>query len=185
MAINDARVDQAFLDADILYPAVLCRTVLNLAEAGLFLPRWSDLVLEEVERNLKLNGGGEGVTRRVAAMRHAFPGAMVVGFAHRLASMTNDPKDRHVLAAAVESRSNVIVTNNPRHFPPDALRPYKIVLLTSDAFLADVYRRAPDDVHAVLNRQVEDDRYPPMPSPPCLVVSSVTPPPWSAWWLVT
>jgi len=54
VAINDARVDQAFLDADILYPAVLCRTVLNLAEAGLFLPRWSDLVLEEVERNLKV-----------------------------------------------------------------------------------------------------------------------------------
>ena len=162
VVMNDARIDQALLDADILYPAVLCRTVLDLAEAGLFLPRWSEPILDEVERNLRLNIGGEGVRRRVEAMRHAFPGAMVAGFEYRIPAMTNDSKDRHVLAAAVESRSTIIVTNNRRHFPPAALRPVGIVQQTSDEFLADLYRRTPGEVRAVLRRQAIAYRNPPM-----------------------
>jgi hypothetical protein len=37
--------------------------------------------------------------------------------------MTNEPKDRHVLAAAVRGRADVIVTENIRDFPPLAADP--------------------------------------------------------------
>jgi hypothetical protein len=40
------------------------------------------------------------IDRTVARMRQAFTGAMTAGYEHRIAHMTNDPGDRHVLAGA-------------------------------------------------------------------------------------
>jgi hypothetical protein len=37
--------------------------------------------------------------------------------------MTNDEKDRHVVAAAVYGESPIIVTFNLRHFRPEHLEP--------------------------------------------------------------
>jgi hypothetical protein len=53
-------------------------------------------------------------------MRRAFPEAMVENYEHLIDSMTNHPKDRHVLAAAVAAEANLIVTLDTRHFPPEA-----------------------------------------------------------------
>ena len=46
-----------------------------------------------------------------------------------------DPEDRHVLAAAIHGGADIIVTLNLRHFPPEALEPYKIVAQPPDAFV--------------------------------------------------
>lgn len=51
--------------------------------------------------------------------------------------MNNHYKDRHVLAAAVRERAEVIVTTNLKHFPDDALKPYQIKALHPDDFLLD------------------------------------------------
>jgi hypothetical protein len=60
----------------------------------------------------------------VRTMERAFPDAMVAGHEALIPSMANDPKDRHVLAAAVRGRADVIVTSNVRDFPPAACEPY-------------------------------------------------------------
>jgi hypothetical protein len=52
-----------------------------------------------------------------------------------MANMTNDEKDRHVLAAAVVGKSDAILTANSKHFPPECLKPFGIERLTPDAFL--------------------------------------------------
>jgi hypothetical protein len=49
--------------------------------------------------------------------------------------MTNDEKDRHVVAVAVMSRSQVIVTSNIQDFPDTALDPFGISAQTPDEFL--------------------------------------------------
>jgi hypothetical protein len=44
--------DTVVLDACVLYPIILCDTLLRLAESGLYIPRWSATILEEVRLNL-------------------------------------------------------------------------------------------------------------------------------------
>ena len=53
--------------------------------------------------------------------------------------MTNDPGDRHVLAAAVRSNSELIVTYNRRHFPSDSLQAWEIEVQGPSAFLRGLY----------------------------------------------
>ena len=48
-----------------------------------------------------------------------------------------DPDDRHVLAAAIVGRCDVIVTCNVRDFPEDAIAPYGIEILHPDGFLSN------------------------------------------------
>jgi len=45
-------------------------------------------------------------------MREAFPEACVAGYEPLAANLTNDPGDRHVLAAAIAGEARVIVTTN-------------------------------------------------------------------------
>ena len=48
-----------------------------------------------------------------------------------------DPDDRHVLAAAIVGRCDVIVTCNLRDFPEDAVAPYGLEVLHPDNFLTN------------------------------------------------
>lgn len=49
-----------------------------------------------------------------------------------------DMKDRHVLAAAIKTNANVIVTNNLQDFPADTLEPYGMSVKSADDFLTDI-----------------------------------------------
>jgi hypothetical protein len=50
-----------------------------------------------------------------------FPDARETSYEKLISSMTNHPKDRHVLAAAVAGRADVLVTENLKDFPPAAV----------------------------------------------------------------
>lgn len=68
-------------------------------------------------------------------MRAGFPDALVTGYEAMTPVMSNDPKDRHVLAAAARGDASVIVTANLCDFPANALRPYDITAIHPDDFL--------------------------------------------------
>ncbi|MGX9347815.1 hypothetical protein [Microbacterium sp. KNMS] len=71
----------ALLDTNDLYGSYLNDVFLTLAERGLFRPLWSETILEELERNLILNGqDADLVERRITTMRTHFPDAIVVGY---------------------------------------------------------------------------------------------------------
>jgi hypothetical protein len=70
--------------------------------------------------------------------------------------MTNDPKDRHVLAAAVRCGANAIVSNNVKHFPNESLVAYELECLTADKFMENQYHLNPDAFIAVLQAQASD-----------------------------
>ena len=128
-----------FLDTCALYPATLCDTLLRIAERGVYRPHWSADVLAELERNLgKIpTVGMPGARRRVAHMTAAFEDAMVFGYADLIPAMSCDPKDAHVLAAAVASECQVIVTFNVKYFPSESVLPHDLDVVHPDDFLLD------------------------------------------------
>jgi len=113
----------AFLDTCVLYPAYLADTLLRLAEASAYRPLWLADVLAELRRNVVERGiPADKVDRRIALMTRLFPDALVTGYESSVDGMANDPKDRHVLAAAVRANAEVLVTFNIRDFPEPALQ---------------------------------------------------------------
>jgi PIN domain len=94
-------MDAALLDTCVLLKSYLCDTLLSVAEEGAFRPMWSDHVLAELRRNLvKAGAKQEAVEHRLGQMTTYFPDARVTGYEKLIGSMTNHPKDRHVLARA-------------------------------------------------------------------------------------
>lgn len=135
----------AVLDANVLLMAGPRDTLLRAAEAGLFLPFWSAEILDESERNLTRilvkRGRADAADKAAhftATIRAQFPNALVSGTDALITQLTNDPKDRHVLAAAIAAQASVIVTNNLRHFPVTSLAVYGLDAQTPDTFLADL-----------------------------------------------
>lgn len=128
----------ALLDACVLYPVGIRDLLLSVAERGIYMPYWTDQILEEMERNVI--GDGRATSEAVAAMRKlmnaAFPAATIKGYESLIPSMTNDRKDRHVLATAVRGSIGLIDTDNRRDFPAAACEPYDIEVQTADEFLS-------------------------------------------------
>lgn len=150
----------AVLDACVLLPAAVRDTLLRAAEAGLYRPFWSHDILDEVERNLTKMLVRRGhieveskVQRLLAELRAQFPEATITGYAGLIPVMTNDKKDRHVLAVAVTSQAQAIVTDNLADFPASALAPYNLEAMSSDTFLTDLFDLNPDLLCAILEAQ--------------------------------
>lgn len=80
-----------------------------------------------------------------------------------------DPDDRHVLAAAIKARAQVIVTENLRDFPEASLAPWDIRAKHPDAFLADIADLRPGLLPSIL-RDIADERTRPPNTPEALMV---------------
>lgn len=136
----------ALVDACSLVSVWRRNLLLSLAEAEFFRLRWSQTILDETERALaKLhhqrgNSDGDARARKaIAAMTKAFPEAMVDDFAQLLANPLGlpDPNDEHVIAAAVKTQAQAIVTENISDFPADLLDRLNLEARTADEFIAD------------------------------------------------
>lgn len=146
----------AVLDACVLAPIRLASTLLWLAEDYLFQPLWSGRILAEVERTLlKLGVPADKAHRRVGAMRRAFgDDAMVQRFEHREPGLRCDPKDRHVLAAAIHAQADTLVTFNLKDFPAESASPHGIRIVDPDTFLTELLEAEPDQTVDVLDRAI-------------------------------
>jgi predicted nucleic acid-binding protein len=152
------------LDACVLVPQRLSSLLLTLAEEGLFEPRWSERILDETERALigKLGLSRDRATRRLMAMRGAFPEASVHGFEHLEEGLTCHPKDRHVLAAAIAAGAETLVTANVRDFPDESCEPHGVSVLDPDVFLLDLMAQDGRGCQAAVEREAQRMRRPPM-----------------------
>jgi predicted nucleic acid-binding protein len=152
----------ALLDTCSIYGAYLCDTMLTLAEAGTFRPLWSPAILTELRDALVERGHDvQAVEHRIRQMLRTFPDAEVTGYEPLIPSMTNHPKDRHVLAAAVRGDAAIIVTFNLSDFPAEALAPYDIEAVHVDDFLLDQLDLHPGATLKALKAQVSRYNRPP------------------------
>ena len=148
----------AVLDADVLHPAAQRDLLVRLAQARLFTGRWTERILEEMERSVVArqpqHAGKLGRTREL--MCQAVPDCLVTGYEDLIGALSlPDPDDRHVLAAAIRCGAQVIVTNNQRDFPAAILDQYGIEAQTADQFLVHLVGLHPAIVAATLQRQAD------------------------------
>ncbi|ONI73624.1 hypothetical protein BWI15_09290 [Kribbella sp. ALI-6-A] len=134
---------RAFLDANVLRGALQTDVLLTLAFRDEFQPRWNAEVMDEVRRNRPPGLSEAAIDRRLGQMNAAFPQAMVQGYEHLEPAMQADPKDKHVLAAAVHSRSTVLVTENVKDFSPPTTGPHAMPVQRLSKFLSDLTRENP------------------------------------------
>jgi predicted nucleic acid-binding protein len=159
-------VYSALLDACVLHPWALCQLQLLIAEHGLFRPVWSGQILEETKRSIirvHPEIEEERISKRIAAMRFAFEDAEVsdAQVRARLAAVPESvpDHDRHVVAAALAGRADVIVTANIRHFSGPDLAELGIMVESPDDFLVDQwYLSAPAVADALVVMALQTKR---------------------------
>ncbi len=131
----------ALLDANVLYPAPLRDYLLHLANVELYKPKWTQEIQEEWIRNLlfkRTDLKRESLEKARAAMNAAFPDANITHYEEIMKGLSlPDEKDRHVLAAAIKARVDVIVTFNLKDFPAEYLKKYDIEAQHPDEFIAN------------------------------------------------
>jgi predicted nucleic acid-binding protein len=162
----------AFLDASVLYPALLRNLLMHLALRDLFQARWSDRVHEEWIAALLRNRSDLTFTQLARTRRlmdENVDEAVVSGYEHLIGELTlPDPKDRHVLAAAIHGGAGVIVTVNLRDFPAEVLATYGIEAQHPDRFISARLDEYPDEVLAALHEMRLDLKNPPFSMPELL-----------------
>ena len=152
------------LDACVLAPANPCDLLLSLAESlRLYLPKWTEEIPGEVRRTQKekLSWPAHLVELWQNNVRASFPEAMVVGHHQLIAVCTNDEKDRHVLAAAIHCRAELIVTTNLKHFPRAALEPWGVSAVHPSSYLITLYGMDPGVVVSKLEMIARRRKLPP------------------------
>ncbi|MBY0440948.1 MAG: PIN domain-containing protein [Mycobacteriaceae bacterium] len=127
------------LDACVLAPYPIADILLRLADEHTYRPLWSVDILAETRRTMvtKLGLSDAKADKRLAMMRENFIDAEITGYRDLIPAMRNNDKDRHVLAAAVREKAEVIVTFDLSGFPDTALIEYGIRALHPDHFLLD------------------------------------------------
>ncbi|TKV56792.1 PIN domain-containing protein [Nakamurella flava] len=146
----------AVYDACVLYPSVTRDVLIRVAIAGTVQARWTDDILDEVRRNVAADRpdiSRDQLSRLFELMAEALPSA-AVGNHHPLIDGLElpEPDDRHVLAAAIASGAQLIVTDNLRDFPPAVLDTWNIEAKRADDLLVDQFHLAPDVLHGVVHQ---------------------------------
>ena len=135
------------LDANVLFPIVQADLLLQLADRNTYVPLWSSEILDELVDSLIATGKTteEKALRRVSYMNEAFLDAQVHNWELLVDSIHGipDPKDRHVVAAAIEGNASAIVTNNLKDFPKESLSQHGLHAVSCDNFLLDLYELFP------------------------------------------
>ena len=154
----------AVYDADVLHPPSLRDLLLRLATTGMFAARWSEQILDEMVVSILRQRPElkDRIARTRALMCEAVQDCLVAGYEDLIDGLVlPDPNDRHVLAVAIRCGAQVIVTNNVRDFPANALIPYGIEAQTADEFVVNLCDLAPATVAAVVAKQAAALRQPP------------------------
>lgn len=154
----------AVLDTNVIYP-VLCRDLLFwFAYYDLYTPKWSQNIFNEWKEVMVRKGVPEDqAIRRVDKANLAFPDALVQNYDGLINHLElPDEKDRHVLAAAIKTNANIIVTNNIKDFPPSYLQSFGLKATTADDFLTDIIDLNSDQAVAAFKELVLNKRNPPL-----------------------
>jgi predicted nucleic acid-binding protein len=127
------------LDTNVIYPIDIRDLLFWFAAYDLFTPKWSQQIFDEWGDIMKRKGvHDEEIKKRLSKAQLAFPDALVDNYEPLVNALElPDQKDRHVLAAAIKTNANIIVTNNLKDFPKEYLASFGLTAKTADHFITD------------------------------------------------
>ncbi|MBR9920025.1 MAG: PIN domain-containing protein [Bacteroidetes bacterium] len=128
------------LDTNVIYPIEIRDLLFWFAHYELYTPKWSKHIFVEWIDVMRRKGVTEDeIEKRIGKANQAFPDAMVKNYESLIPSLNlPDEKDRHVLAAAIKTNANLIITENLKDFPDEVLESYGLSAKGADDFLTDI-----------------------------------------------
>ncbi len=157
--IHNVRL-KCVLDTNVIYPIEIRDLLFWFAYFDLYTPKWSEHIFDEWKDVMKRKGISEKEAfKRVQKANMAFPDTLVKNYSGLIENLSlPDIKDCHVLAAAIKTNANVIVTNNIKDFPEEYLASFGLTVKTADGFLTDIINLNPKQAlrafrNLVLNRK--------------------------------
>jgi hypothetical protein len=162
--VNLANRFTVILDACVLYSAPVRDLLLWMAAEDLFRPRWTEEIHKEWIRALLENRpdiDAARLDRLKNMMNSKFPDSEVTGYEPLIDALRlPDPKDRHVLAAAIVCNADAIVTFNVGDFPSASLSPYQVEAVDTDDFALSQIELSPSAITAAKNCRANLTRNP-------------------------
>ena len=130
----------AVLDTCVVYPVIIRDILLWFAHYDLYTPKWSEHIFDEWNRvTIEKGASVEEADKRIAKANLAFPDAMVINYKGLIETLEmKDQDDCHVVAAAIKTNANLIVTDNLKDFPEDYLQSFGLTAKSADDFLTDI-----------------------------------------------
>lgn len=157
---------RAVLDACVLYPAPVRDVLLSFAGEEMYQPKWTEEIQQEWIRNLLKNRSDlrDGQLRTlVKAMDEAFPDAHVLGYHGWIDKIKiPDKNDRHVVAAAMESNSDRIITFNLKDFPESQISGLGLISQHPDDFLVELIKTDEKSGIMAIDKQLSRLKNPPI-----------------------
>jgi predicted nucleic acid-binding protein len=134
------------LDTNVIYPIEIRDIIFWFAHFDLFTVKWSAHIFDEwKDVTIRKGLSEEEANKRIQSANLAFPDAMVENYTGLINGLKlPDEKDRHVLAGAIKTNANVIVTNNIKDFPSEYLASFGLTAKKADDFLTDVIDLNPE-----------------------------------------
>ena len=138
-------------DANILVSRTLRDYFVYSAKAGAFQIHWSQQILDEMSRNLRAKFAftEEDAAYLELRLSEYLPRALVETRKRDGRAVENvemDGKDRHVLAAALSAKADILLTDNARHFPKEWMAKRGIELLDANSLLQRLAAEHPDEL---------------------------------------
>ncbi|MDP3392167.1 PIN domain-containing protein [Sediminibacterium sp.] len=152
----------AVLDTNVVYPVIIRDILFWFAYYDLYTPKWSETIFDEWRRVMIEKGvSEEDANKRISKANSAFPDAQVNNYKGLINNLElPDEDDRHVLAAAIKTNANLIVTNNIKDFPEKYLQSFSLSAKTADDFLTDIIDLNPEQAVAAFKEMVLNKKNP-------------------------
>ena len=153
------------LDACVLFSAPLRDFLMHLALLDVFQTRWTDEIHAEWIRNvLKMRPDltEKQLNRTKDLMNSHVRDCVVENYEHLIDKLSlPDENDRHVLAATIKAKAEIILTFNLRDFPDEILQNYNLKAIVPDKLLSDLFDFNADKFNLAFERQLENLKNPP------------------------
>lgn len=153
------------VDANVLYDAAARDLLIRLAMRGLVRVRWTEHILDECFHALRSKRSDlqeERLARMRKLMCEAVPDCVITGHEPLVDAIDlPDLGDRHVVAAAVKSDAQAIVTFNIKDFPSESIARYHLEVIHPDDFFVNQIDLDPIAAVHVIQELARDLQAPP------------------------